>query len=377
MNVPVYFTVQPGGAYVQTPGPGAKGAWLVYPNYHRNRPGRRLQFFHYDPEEKGWYVYGLGTVSPDGAQVVPDETTRIYELTGAMINDGSSPPNAWATPGGSTVGDPIDPSTGVFLLHKTDLELADVMPLAVTRIYNSGDGFNRPFGTGMTHPYAMFLWSAEQYQEADLILPEGGKIHYGASPGTGYADAVFEHRETSMIGATPTPFYRSVMRWNGDGWDLRLTDGTVYVFGENAPLQAIRDRHGNQVTIAHQSRTLGNITHVTSPNGRWIAFTYDANDRITEAKDNIGRTVRYGYDANGNLSTVTDPENNVTTYTFTAANQLATIKDGRGIVFLTNQYADGRVVEQTLADPSARYQYAYTLDAAGNITGADVTDPRG
>src|SRR4029453_6487825 len=97
-----------------------------------------------------------------------------------------------------------------------------------------------------------------------------------------------------------TPFYRSVMQWNGDGWNLRLTDGTVYVFGVNAPLQAIRDRHGNQITIVHASATRGNITHVVSPNGRWIAFTYDADDRIIAARDKIGRTVRYTYDANGN-----------------------------------------------------------------------------
>jgi len=32
-TVPVYFTVQPGGAYVHTAGPGVKGAQVVYPNY--------------------------------------------------------------------------------------------------------------------------------------------------------------------------------------------------------------------------------------------------------------------------------------------------------------------------------------------------------
>jgi len=42
-----------------------------------------------------------------------------------------------------------------------------------------------------------------------------------------------------------------VIAWNGNGWNLTLKDRTVYVFGENAPLQSIRDRYGNTVTIAH------------------------------------------------------------------------------------------------------------------------------
>lgn len=319
VDVPVYFTIQPGSAYVHTSGTGPRGAWLVYPNYRQTAvypnyrqagvPGQRVQFFNYDPEVKGWYVYGLGTVKADGSQVVPDATTRLYEFIGAMINVfGSSPPGAGQTPGGPTKGDPIDPSTGVFVMHKTDLSLPDVIPLALTRTYNSGDNLARPFGRGMTHPYAMFLWSAQEFQEVDLILPEGGKVHFvRTSAGTGYTDAVFAHQETPTTSATPTEFYKSVIKWNGLGWNLTRTDGTVYVFGMEAPLQAIRDRYGNTVIITHASGQTGNVTRVTSPNSRWISFTYDGSNRITQTTDNIGRTVVYTYDTNGNLSTVTDP----------------------------------------------------------------------
>jgi YD repeat-containing protein len=75
---------------------------------------------------------------------------------------------------------------------------------------------------------------------------------------------------------------------------------------------------------------------------------------------------------------VTDPENNVTTYTWDTANRVVTIQDGRNIVYLTNHYdANGRVDHQTLADPNAAYNFAYTLDQAGtSVTRTDVTDPR-
>jgi RHS repeat-associated protein len=384
IDVPVYFTIQPGGAYVHVASAGPKGAWLVYPNYRQGVPGQRVQFFHYDPDVKGWYVYGVGTVTADGSQVKPDPKTRIYSFTGAMINvSGNSPPRIGPDPGSKPRADPVDPSTGVFVLQQPDLYLPDLIPLALTRVYNSGDDLSRPFGRGMTHPYAMFLWSAQQYQQADLILPDGGTIHYvRTSAGTGFTDAEFMHVErpndTPPTVATPTRFYKSTLVWNGNGWNLTLKDGTVYVFGENAPLQAIRDRYGNTITITHASGQSGNVTRVTSPSGRSIAFTYDASNHITQATDNLRRTVLYTYHpTTGNLLTVTDPENNVTTYTWDAGNRLATIKDGRNIVYLTNHYdASGRIDRQTLADPDASYTFAYTADANGNITQTDITNPR-
>jgi hypothetical protein len=52
-DVPIYFTIQPGGATVQVRGYGsgyANGARLIYPNYRQEPPGKRINFWHYDPE---------------------------------------------------------------------------------------------------------------------------------------------------------------------------------------------------------------------------------------------------------------------------------------------------------------------------------------
>ena len=59
-GVPAYFTVQPGSAYLN------KGAQIIYPNWGHLPPGQRVEFWNYDPADKGWYVYGEGSVSPDG-----------------------------------------------------------------------------------------------------------------------------------------------------------------------------------------------------------------------------------------------------------------------------------------------------------------------
>jgi YD repeat-containing protein len=375
VDVPIYFTIQPGSAYLYSANSaGPRGAQLVYPNYHHIATGVRLSFWHYDPNSLDWYVYGWGTVR--GTQVFPNPTTRLYEFTGAMIDGTPGPPLTAPTPGGPNGGDPVDLATGIFVLDKTDLLLPDVIPIQVRRTYRPGDSAGHSFGVGAEQRYDLRLWSAHNYTEADLVLPDGSLIHYvRTSPGTGYLDAIYQHS------ATPTRFFASTIAWNGNGWDLTLTDGTVYVFGDHAPLQAIRDRYGNIVTVSHSNAQTGNVTRVTSPNGRWIAFTYDSTfpvNRVTQATDNIGRTVLYTYDANGNLSTVTDPESNVTTYTWDTSNRLVSVKDGRNIIWLTNQYdTSNRVTQQTLADPSATYGFSYTTDGNGNITQTDVTDPRG
>jgi RHS repeat-associated protein len=375
-NVPVFFTVQPGGARLIPP-----RARLIYPNYTHQPPGARVNFWNYDPEGKGWYMYGQGTVSADGRQVVPDQGVVIYEFSGIMISGGNGVPDQGPGPGNdANDGDPVDLSTGLFLLKKTDLSLSDSIPVVLSRTYRQADNNSRAFGVGASHPYEMFLWSNNNYQEADVVLPDGGRVHYTRiSPGTGFSDAVYEHT------TTPSQFYKSRLSWNGTGWELTLKDGLTYVFGDFAPLQSIRDRYGNRVTVTRAGGGTGNITQLTSPNGRWIQFTYDTSNRVTQAKDNVGRTVGYQYDSSGRLWKVTDVNGGVTEYTYDSAHRMLTVKDPRGIVYLTNEYdTAGRVSKQTLADetPSVStdnptFQFAYTTDTSNRVTQTDVTSPRG
>ena len=129
------------------------------------------------------------------------------------------------------------------------------------------------------------------------------------------------------------------------------------------------------------------MTQITTPNGRWIQFTYDSSKRITQAQDNIGRTVSYSYDSSGRLSTVTDSKGGSTTYTYDSSNNMLTIQDPRGLIYLTNQYdSNGHVAQQTLADGST-YQFVWTLTGTttrsfssnggvGSVSPEDVVDFR-
>lgn len=375
VNVPVYFTIQPGGSEIIPP-----RAQLIYPNFMNAAPGSRIDFYNYDASEKGWYVYGRGTVTPDGRRIVPDAGVVLYELSGAMVaNPNNAPPEGPPECDECTDGDPVDLSTGLFLYEQTDLIVRDTLPISVTRTYRPRDTVVRPFGIGTTHPFEIFLvGDTFPYTFADVIMPDGSRIRYNRiSPGTGFTDAVYEHTET------PSAFYKTQIRFVGGRWHLKLKDGTLYEFpdAENAQsprlaaLVAMSDRYGNRYTLTRDSNR--NLTKITTPNGRYVEFTYDASNRITQAKDNIGRTVGYTYDASGRLQKVTNPNGGLTQYTYDTSHRMLTIKDPKLQTYLTNQYdTNGRVIKQTMVD-GGFYTFAYTLGANGQVTQTDVTGPRG
>jgi len=370
VRVPIYFTIQPGGAYLKvqnyTSG-GPNGARLIYPNSFHLPAGTQFDFWNYDADQKGWYVYGHGKVSPNGQSVVPDPGVEIYEFTGAMVGTPNGAPATGPTDKIKCC-EPVDLSTGLFVYDKIDLALSDVMPLILQRTYRTNDSWSRPFGIGATQYYEMFIVGDENpYTYQELILPDGSRIHfYRTSSGTDFNGAVYAHTSTH------TKWYGATITFNntafpGAAWILRTRDGTNLYFPDSNGLTnpakqaliAIQDRNGNTITITRD--TNGNVTNISSPNGRFIAFQHDTSNRITEAQDNIGRTVLYTYDTTGRLSTVTDAAGGITTYTYDSNNNMLTIEDARGIVYLTNQFdSGGRVTKQTLADGST-YQIAWTL----------------
>ena len=389
VDVPIYFTVQPGSTYI------SKGARIIYPNYTHVPPGTRGVFWNYDPDHRGWYVYGHGTVTPNGKQVIPDPGVRVWEFTGAMWNplDHLGPiwdafQDLWNT----ATGDPVDPTTGLLNLSKTDMTEPGRLPLDVTRTYRQGDTQVRDFGVGQTFAYDMFLQSRDnagvshQYDWVDLILPSGNRIHFDRingcpthdSPCSDFQNGIFE------ADSTPTRYFHAQIQWRtatADGWNLTLQDGTVMHFGENAPLQDVTDRFGNKITISRTAGQDGAITQVTSSSGRWIHFNYNdpnCSSCVSQAVDQSGRTVNYTYSAAKQLTDVQDVDGNHTVYTWnpSAVDQITAIKDPRQNTYLQNTYdANDRVHVQTT--PSGTFQFDYTVDGNNNVTQTDVTNPDG
>lgn len=338
VNPPACFTIQPGAGYVSGPNGGAR---IVYPNRFASPPNAGHSFWHYDPGGAGWYVYGLGHVTADGAQIVPDAGVSVYEFTGAMV--GAGPPRKPPGPPPCdpvwqdcvSRGDPVALATGQFVLTKTDIVLPGPLPIVLERTYVPGETVSRPFGMAATHNYASFIRANPGYQDGDLNLPDGTRVRLvRTNPGSGSTDGIFTHTES------PTRWDGLDLRFVAGRWVMTLRDGMVYEFDVNwGLLQRIQDRFGNwlQITLGGGQ---GNLSRIQASTGRWLAFTYDASLRITQVQDNLGRAVRYTYDSGGRLQTVTDPEGGVTAYTYQAASpyRMGTLQDARGIVYLTNEY---------------------------------------
>lgn len=319
-TVPLYFTIQPGRAYL------SKGAQIIYPNWAGLPAGQRVAFWNYDAHDRGWYIYGHGSVSPDARQIVPDPGVRVWEFSGAMITGTPIPPSSGPTPGGGEPGkggDPVDLGTGLFTYHKTDMVIPDVLPIVIDRTYRQGDSNYYSFGRGQKCMYDIALWSTNNYHEADLVLPDGGRVHYERiSSGTTYTDAVY--RSTSNAGT----FYGSTIAWDGarPGWDLKLTSGLVFVFGNEAPLQAIRDQFGNELKIIRTSGQTGAIKKIVSPHGSWVRFNYEGG--LNEIVDNSGRRLKYKYNGSNLLTSATDAEGRVTEYEYNGSGDMTSITDG-------------------------------------------------
>ena len=421
IEVPVYFTVQPGGSRLEGINANAKGAQLIYPNYPNAAPGTRMTFWDYDATNRGWFEYGHGTVTADGKQVMPDADVRIYEFTGAMIT--TFTPESQAPSAGppancqcdTKTADPVDTSTGLFINRETDLVIPDVMPITIGRSYRQADETSRAFGIGTNLSYDLFLVGG--YDSAKdqikpysyLILPDGSRVYFSrVSGGTGYTDAVFQ-----SIAAPGSIYYGAIIKWDnvsypGANWSLVLKNGTSYYFpgvgdgggtARTAAVVGIKDRFGNTMQLVRNSGS-ANLTQIISPNGRNVYLSYDASNRVTQIKDDLQRTYSYVYDTQGRLTQVTDPLGKTRAYTWasqtvpaahsiggvaTSTNML-TVQDKNGNTVVTNTYdANGRVATQTYAD-GRTFSFAYTLLSASQtipaggydtVAQTDATDERG
>lgn len=278
-------------------------------------------------------------------------------------------------------GDPVDAASGLFLYDHTDLQLKDVVPIEVSRSYRELDSHNRAFGIGMALGYDLEIivdestttvlsngnqYTVPNYAYADLILPNGRRVHYvRISPGNYLIGAQYQNSNF------PGEYFGSILTASSSGYVLALRDGTKMTFPNHALLTLITDRNGNQVEIFRDFNNLY-VTAVTSPNGRWISFAHDSNNRITQALDNAGRTVSYQYDSNGRLKQYTDANGGITSYAYDSNGRMYTITDPRGNVVVTNNQYDSnnRVIQQTDAD-NAVYNFSFPSTGVTEYTDPD------
>lgn len=277
--------------------------------------------------------------------------------------------------------------SGMFVLRQTDIFVPDLMPLSLTRTYRPWDYHSRSFGVGANHPYDICPTGTRfPYTYMDLNLEDGRQVHFPRiSKGTGYADAVFQHTNTS------SEFYGAQVAWNGNGWTLDFKDHRQFSFPEayraanyaqGAPFE-MRDGSGHNIQLKRDAAR--NLEELISPSGHTINFKYDNAARIVKAWDDAGNIRNYSYDSSGHLEIVSDETGIL--YRFEYARLLheagydpyimTTVMDGKWRILVKNFYGDNsRVSEQEFANGDI-YQYKYVFDSKHQIVKTVVTFPNG
>jgi YD repeat-containing protein len=261
----------------------------------------------------------------------------------------------------------IDLRTGKLVTRQTDLFLAGTWPLAVTRAFSLWDIQRRAFGVATDHSLDIFpVGTRDPFTWMDLILAGGSPVRFDCtSPGTGFADAVYESTHT-----TP-PFAKATVRWRDRGWDLTFPDGLVLRFppaanarrSADAALIGMTDRQGRTVRIDRDASH--NLLKVTAPSGQFVKFTYDMHNRVVSMSDDQQRTVRYAYDEEGRLASVVDHAGRTRRYIYDAL-RLTAATDDRGQVLYRVWYVRERVSRLTFGDGRS-VQFKYTFDDRSRV----------
>ena len=267
---------------------------------------------------------------------------------------------------------------GFVLPVKTDLFVEDSIPLAFTRTYLPKDDWSTRNRIFLPHVYDPFLWGSRfPYTYLDWMLPDRYLIHFGRiSPGTGFADAVYENSNPGPI------FGGSRAAWNGWGWDLALEDGTTYLSPEaysakrvqQGSLVGIFDKRGNEVRLLRNSD--GDLTELQSPSGHWIRFRYDAG-HLVQAADSLGNKVEYEYDADDRVRRVTYPSGQSTAYTYDTSNRVVSAEDSLRGIFLTVEYDANQGSVARVSAEGQTYGFQYTRDQGTNSGHVELSYPGG
>ena len=198
-----------------------------------------------------------------------------------------------------------------------------------------------------------------------IVLEDGDFLYFPRiSKGTGYADAVYRHTETS------TKFYKATINWNGNGWTGRLTDGEVIHFPESYSARNLAqgaamemlDSKGDRLELRRDGQR--NLQEIRTPHGHWIKFDYDDASRIMRAEDDKGKWARYEYNTDGMLNKVTLSSGSERHYIYDKY-LMTDITDENGRLMLHNSYRPpGILVRQQFGNGSAySYDYDWLPDA--------------
>jgi YD repeat-containing protein len=147
-----------------------------------------------------------------------------------------------------------------------------------------------------------------------------------------------------------------------------------YTYDTEGKLQSVVNAQGTTTLTYDVNDRLAVITY---PNGRFLAFEYDAVGRRTQLTGSDGYEVNYSYDAVGRLDQLTDGDGGlIVDYAYDVVGRLAREDKGNGTYSTYDYFADGQLksLVHYAPDGSVNSRFDYTYDDLGRQVSAATSD---
>jgi len=342
------------------------------------RPTLRPVVVTAPPKDLPTYVSVQTTPSPSqGVQLIDFQQEESPYANGTYGTDGEMPEQNFSL-NQSLLGptrfcslgfEPVNFNTGNFFVEARDFTTTDIAGTGIDliRTYNSQslEGY-APIGA---------KWSCEITQT--LSADEYGMIYWRRADGS---QVRFMKTEDGHF-ITDTSEYETLEETE-EGYAIRLTDGTAYVFSAEGSLSRIEKNNGQQIIqLVYQEKTtdktttdkqsISRLEKIVLPSGREIHIETNKEEQISKIILPGNSTIRYSY--TGNLLTaVTNASGQTTRYEYDEDGLMTAWYDGNGTCQVKNTYDDqARVIAQTDANGGEYHleygdDYTVTTDAEGN-----------
>jgi YD repeat-containing protein len=301
-------------------------------------------------------------------------TGGLARLPGSVA---CTPPPAAKAPD-LCVGNPIVPGQGCKVHWETDYTFGGASPLNFKRYYHSQSPYHdrsaaqRALGNRWRHNHDVLLNPAAGANLV-LLLRDDGQILYFRPKAGSATDWVSDADIVGQLKKTAT------------GWTWRESDDAVETFDAAGRRLARVERGGLSLSYSYVPGS-DRLAGIQDNFGRSLTLTYNAQNLLSELTTPAGERITYTYDGNGNLATVTRPDAHVRSYSYTSVSVGSNVEPAL-LTSLTdenaNPYATWTYDTSALAASSEhaggvdRHTFTYRKDAAGKITGSNVSNPLG
>ncbi|WP_165443467.1 DUF6531 domain-containing protein [Olsenella sp. Marseille-P4559] len=263
-------------------------------------------------------------------------------------------------------GDPINMSTGNYILQSSDISLGIGSRVSIERTYNSLPAARGLFGRGWSSILDESL--CDIGGRLEHVCPDGRRRTFMPSGQDGTWRTIDEVEET--------------ITRDERGYLLEGRDGTARLFDRDGRLTGLSDAMGHLATIRRDDH--GIPVRIEAGDDRHLDVLCHEG-RVASITDHTGRQVRYSYGEGGLLLDVTRPDRTTWSYGYDVKGRLCRIADPLGNAYLEQSYDEaGRVVRQRMAggaqerlsyldgltihDSPRTGRVSYTHDEAGRAT---------